>query len=151
VASEVIARRPEASLREIARMAGISPATARDVRERIRRGDDPLPPKLRERPRVTPIRRPGEDDRAAGRPAAAPDRESVLHNLSRDPSLRFTDSGRTLLRWLFAHAKGPDGWEEVVDAIPPHCAYIVAEIARGCAESWSAFAAQLEERLRASA
>jgi transposase len=175
VASEVIARRPEASLREIARMAGVSPGTARDVRERLRRGDDPLPPKLRDGQPVTPIpRRTGDerpagrtadgrtvdgravdgravDGRSVGRPGPSPDWESVLHNLSRDPSLRFTDSGRNLLRWLFAHAKRPDGWEDVVDALPPHCAYLVEEVARGCAESWSAFADQLRQRLAASA
>jgi ParB-like chromosome segregation protein Spo0J len=140
VASEVIARRPESSLREIARMAGISPATARDVRERLRRGDDPLPRKLRRPTTVSPI---------APRPRA--DREAMLDNLNRDPSLRFTDSGRTLLRWLFTHAREPNGWEQVVDAIPPHCAYIVAEVARDCADSWAAFADQLQERLQASA
>ena len=42
-ASRLIAAFPDASLREIARAAGISPATVRDVRERIRRGEDPVP------------------------------------------------------------------------------------------------------------
>lgn len=137
VASEVIARRPGSSLREIARMAGISPATARDVRERLRRGDDPVPRKLRGPATETPRRHH--------------DWESMLHNLNRDPSLRFTDSGRTVLRWLFTHAREPNGWEQVVDSIPAHCVYIVAEVARDRAESWSAFADRLQRRLRASA
>lgn len=141
VASEVIARRPGSSLREIARMAGISPTTARDVRERLRRGDDPVPRRLR-----GAMTDPGP--RPTGRHH---DWESMLHNLNRDPSLRFTDSGRALLRWLFTHARDPDGWEQVVDEIPPHCVYIVAEVARDRADSWSAFAGQLQQRLRASA
>jgi ParB-like chromosome segregation protein Spo0J len=151
VASEVIVRQPEASLREVARMAGVSPATARDVRERLRRGDDPLPPKVRGRQRMAPVRLPQpEPDRGTARVAAVPDRESMLRNLSRDPSLRFTESGRALLRWLFARANGPDGWEDVIDAIPPHCAYIIEEVARERAEAWSAFAAELQQRLHLS-
>ncbi|MEU2424153.1 hypothetical protein ABZ619_24550 [Streptomyces sp. NPDC007851] len=38
---------PEASLRHIARQAGISPATVADVRRRLQRGDDPVPSRLR--------------------------------------------------------------------------------------------------------
>ncbi|WP_344288640.1 ParB/RepB/Spo0J family partition protein [Streptomyces synnematoformans] len=44
-ASRVIARHPEASLRAIARAAGVSVGTAHDVRERLRTGRDPLPPR----------------------------------------------------------------------------------------------------------
>src|SRR2546423_5542310 len=59
-ASEVFARRPDASLREVAGEAGISPGTARDVRERMRRGEDPIPPRQRtngtRRQPVTPDR-----------------------------------------------------------------------------------------------
>lgn len=46
-ASRVIAESPDASLREIASRAGVALATARDVRNRIRLGQDPVPPKLR--------------------------------------------------------------------------------------------------------
>ncbi|MGW8378030.1 ParB/RepB/Spo0J family partition protein [Streptomyces sp. ODS28] len=46
-ASEVIAAHPGSTLREIARTAGISVATAKDVRDRLRQGKDPLPPRLR--------------------------------------------------------------------------------------------------------
>ena len=41
-AAEALASRPDASLREIARLAGVSPGTVRNVRERLRRGEDPL-------------------------------------------------------------------------------------------------------------
>ncbi|MFC5753345.1 ParB N-terminal domain-containing protein, partial [Actinomadura rugatobispora] len=43
IASELITENPDLSLRQIARRAGISPETARDVRNRLRRGEDPLP------------------------------------------------------------------------------------------------------------
>jgi DNA-binding CsgD family transcriptional regulator len=153
-AASLILQNPGASLREIAVVAGISPATVRDVRLRMARGADPVPPALqsaacgqdRDRPAATPeitLRdvRPG--------PARAPDRrdlEGLLGALSRDPALRFNERGRALLRWLSSRAAGPSGWESVVDAIPPHSSYLFAELARGCAEEWLAFASGIEGR-----
>ncbi|MGE5827017.1 MAG: ParB/RepB/Spo0J family partition protein [Micromonosporaceae bacterium] len=148
LASKVIAARPDASLREIAKAAGISPATARDVRDRMHRGDDPVPPKQR-----TPAARSAPRRRAevGPPPATRSEREptSVLENLRQDPSLRFADSGRALLRWLSAHAIEPGEWRAFVDATPPHCAYIVAGLARACANEWLDFASQLDQRVRA--
>lgn len=149
LASKVIAANPDASLREIAKAAGISPATARDVRDRMHRGDDPVPPKQRTpSTRSTPRRRAEATSRSA---TARPEREptSVLDNLRQDPSLRFAESGRALLRWLFAHSVEPGEWRAFVDATPPHCAYIVAGLARACANEWLDFASQLDERVRA--
>ena len=42
-AAQLLASRPNASLREIAKAAGISPGTVRDVRERLTRGEDVVP------------------------------------------------------------------------------------------------------------
>ncbi|CAM5630766.1 hypothetical protein SALBM135S_00340 [Streptomyces alboniger] len=42
IASELIARDPTLSLRQVARVAAISPETVRDVRNRMMRGEDPL-------------------------------------------------------------------------------------------------------------
>ncbi|HEX9335644.1 MAG TPA: streptomycin biosynthesis protein, partial [Pseudonocardiaceae bacterium] len=47
LAAELIAERPDAGLREIASAAGISLATAHDVRIRLQRGEDPVPARLR--------------------------------------------------------------------------------------------------------
>ena len=47
LASELITLNPESSSREIARQAGISPSTVRDVRDRLRRGQDPVPTRRR--------------------------------------------------------------------------------------------------------
>ncbi|WP_203856094.1 ParB/RepB/Spo0J family partition protein [Plantactinospora mayteni] len=161
-ASEAIAERPEASLREIARSAGVSLATARDVRERLRRGDDPLPGRQlgpRQQAGSRPAARVGAESQPnAGRApmgravySRERGRSAMLDGLSRDPSLRFTESGRRLLHWLFSKAKGPEGWEEVLDSMPPHCAYVVLEVAIGCADEWSRFATQVQQRLRDSA
>jgi hypothetical protein len=138
-ASELIQQRPEASLREIAREAGVSPSTARDVRLCIERGDDPLPAG---RPRRDGDPVAGADpDRPAG-----PDLVLILQGLQNDPSLRFSESGRALLRWIFSRAIRADEWTDIADKVPPHCLPIIANLARTCAEEWRQLADQLEER-----
>lgn len=142
LASTVIADRPDMSLREIARAAGISPATARDVRERMHRGEDPVPSKLRSR------RNRPESPRTRATPRERRVPTSVLESLRQDPSLRFAESGRALLRWLSTHGMEPDGWRDYVGSTPPHAAYIVAGLARSYAKEWLDFASELEERAR---
>ncbi len=44
-AAELLAQQPDASLRDVARAAGISPATVLDVRKRLERGESPVPGK----------------------------------------------------------------------------------------------------------
>ena len=62
LARDAILQNPGASLREIATAAGISPTTVRDVRERLRRGEDPVP-----RPPGTAAGRAGGGTRPAPR------------------------------------------------------------------------------------
>ncbi len=131
LAASAIRRHPDASLRVIARMAGISPGTVRDVRQRVLRGEDP----------VGSARQP----RPGGH--AARDRGTLLRDLRRDPSLRLTERGRGLLTWLAARAAGPAGLDELVSGVPEHCLYLVARLARQCADEWQAAANGLEERL----
>ncbi|NYI06879.1 ParB/RepB/Spo0J family partition protein [Allostreptomyces psammosilenae] len=161
VAGEFVTNNPQASLRQIAEVAGISLGTARDVRERLRRGEDPLPPKLRpaHRPAARPARaaEPGEQPRE--RPATAPrpagarpwrgplrDRNAIVWALRRDPSLRYAETGRTLLRLLDAHLIGPEEWKRLVEGVPPHRADLVLDAARECAAAWQEFAEQLQRR-----
>jgi len=63
-------------------------------------------------------------------------RLATLGMLRNDPSLRFSASGRNALRWLFARMIDTDQWDHVVEAIPPHLLEVVADLARGCAQSW---------------
>jgi ParB-like chromosome segregation protein Spo0J len=149
-ASRLIAAQPDASLREIARTAGISPATVRDVRARLQRGEDPVPQRRTRSER--PVRAAGSQERAE--PAreendqlSAMDRNNVLQNLERDPSLRFAKSGHLVLRWLSRRVIAGEEWRNVADAVPPHTAYIIAALARRCAREWLEFAQQLEHRL----
>ena len=148
-ASELFSLRPDASLREVAREAGISPGTARDVRNRMRCGEDPIPAKQR-RGRPWPIPAGQEQlmrrEAAAQRVGSACDRETIIANLRRDPSIRFTDSGRTLLRWIDVRAGATDGWRSVLLAVPPHCAYMIADLACVIADQWLDIADQLRRR-----
>jgi ParB-like nuclease domain len=150
-ALEQITAHPEASLREIASAAGISPATAKNVRDLVRRTGH--------RPAGGVAGGQNAGSAAAGEPAAAgaelprspghgqASLDRCLHRLARDPSLRYSDSGRRLLRWLEIHARGPAVAGELIDAVPAHCGYIVADIARQCARQWLALADALERRL----
>lgn len=146
VASQLIASYPEASLREIARAAGISPATVRDVRERIQRGEDPVPRRLAKN-EARANRRNGEPGSQDAERLSTQERNAVLQNLERDPSLRFAESGRRVLRWLFQRVIAEEEWQEVAEAVPPHSVYILAGLARRCSNEWLEFAKQLEGRL----
>ncbi|GIF12716.1 ParB/RepB/Spo0J family partition protein [Actinoplanes teichomyceticus] len=136
---ELITQHPHASLRDLARRAGVSPNTVRNARLRM-------------------IHRGPGTDRPAGAPGAegapagqdfAPD-DVVLTNLSRDPSLRYTETGRTLLRLLHQHlGTSLDG--QVVESLPPHCLPLVSKVARSVAMQWKQFAEIAEGRANASA
>lgn len=132
-AAELLAERPEAGLREIARAAGISLSTAHDVRTRLRRDEDPVPARLREPADVV-----------------EPARLAVLAGLQQDPSLKFSETGRAALRWLYQHTIEPDDGTKYLDSIPPHCAAVVADLARDSALAWQELARALERRGRAA-
>ncbi|MFF0885037.1 ParB and winged helix-turn-helix domain-containing protein [Streptomyces sp. NPDC003456] len=147
-ASRVIAANPGASLREIAEQAGIAPATAKDVRDRIRRGQDPLP--SRGRSAQSEPAAPGAAARPArGRTPARLSADAVgllLPRLRKDPSLR-TEAGRTLLHMLSVHSIGDEAtWLRLARSVPGHRADVLAQAARRCADHWLRFADALETR-----
>jgi ParB-like chromosome segregation protein Spo0J len=147
-ASRLIAARPDASLREIARSAGISPATVRDVRERIQRGEDPVPLRqARTGRQLRPAGQPAEPPRAESERLSTPERNAVLQRLERDPSLRFAQSGHMVLRWLARRVITDEEWREIAAVAPPHSAYVIAALARRCAAEWLEFARQLDRQL----
>ncbi|MBS2966354.1 ParB N-terminal domain-containing protein [Actinocrinis puniceicyclus] len=125
----LMAERPDASLRELARTAGISPATVADVRRRLQRGEDPIPTQPSE-PRPRP-------DWPAPPPAW------LLEKLVRDPSLRQNENGRRLLRLLRMNALGAKELSELGPSTPPHCRQLVRQLAQQYAQVWSAFAQDL--------
>ncbi|ALG15422.1 hypothetical protein AOZ06_39690 [Kibdelosporangium phytohabitans] len=142
-AGELMTANPHASLREVAKAAGISLGTAVDVRRRILRGEDPVPPKQRATPGIAGDAIPVSStvDEMAGRDHAA-----TLQALRSDPSLRLTEAGRTLLRCLNLHMVDQDQWSRMVDGVPSHCAEGVADLAAACAAAWQQFADQVRRR-----
>jgi hypothetical protein len=151
LASEIIKENPGLSLRQIARAAGISPETARDVRNRLRRGEDPLPtPRGKGRTntedRPTGPRNGFGGGSVPGRSPAA-DRAALVERLKADPALRFSETGRTLLRLLSIHTISADGWEEIIDNVPPHCGGVVAQLAGEFAGIWAEFALRVERKV----
>ncbi|MFE1439657.1 ParB/RepB/Spo0J family partition protein [Streptomyces sp. NPDC058739] len=144
-AGEVIARMPEASLRVIAREAGISLGTARDVRERVRAGQEPV---LETRPgtaRGETTERAVAPERYAGDVSReGVDWNTVRDHLSRDPAVRYAENGRAFVRWVDGHLVDPVEWGELIDAVPPHWRDSVAALARSCAGAWLRFARELE-------
>ncbi|MGW7544681.1 streptomycin biosynthesis protein [Streptomyces sp. NPDC054770] len=142
-AAELIRSGRQLSLREIAQEAGISLGTARDVRQRVLSGRDVIPEGQRERRRGVSV--PSGSAQAETRRAVPGGRKQLLARLTRDPSLRLTEKGRTLLRMLAAHPSKPEEWQQIVDSIPRHSVDALLSLARSCAEDWQTFARQLEE------
>ncbi|WP_222598325.1 ParB/RepB/Spo0J family partition protein [Lentzea tibetensis] len=133
-ACALMREKPDASLRQIAGEAGISLGTVRDVRDRLARGEDPVPRQQRDRRPAEPVQMRTEDVM------------SLLVRLKRDPSLRFTETGRSLIRLLSLHALGEREREQLLDSVPAHCRRVVAELAHACAQTWQEIADKFECR-----
>ena len=149
LARDLITKNPGASLTEIAREAGISPATAHDVRRQLANGHDQI---TLGRPGTELGVRPkpghGGHGPAAPRPGPARQPAIILQRLRRDPSLRSSELGRSLLRWLSAQSAGAEEWAGFLDGLPPHSTSLVQEVAHGIAHTWTSFATELERRAR---
>lgn len=118
---------PEASMRSIAARVGASEGTVRDVRARLDRGADILPPRL--------ARRDGDDG------------ESNVSAWDSDEALRSNDACKDFGVWLDAHLLTDDSsWNAYVDVLPISRVYEVADSARTCSEVWRRFALALEQR-----
>jgi ParB-like chromosome segregation protein Spo0J len=141
-AAELLRADPGAGLRSVARSTGLSLATVRDVRIRIDNGRDPVPARYHDANVIT-----AEIPRQRRTPRAEPiDRRTLLGQLMRDPSVKFSEGGRGLLRWLDRHALDPANTEAIVVSIPARWAMPVAGLARNCALAWNLLADELERR-----
>jgi hypothetical protein len=148
LAGRIFVDQPGASLRKVAMKAGISVGTARDVRDRILRGEDPVLPRQRAKSPNGAVVTASRNGAAAPRRPVAVDHVTVLEQLRQDPSLRYSESGRSLLRWLSQRAIGNEDWESFSNQVPPHCAIVIARIARGFALSWNDLADALDQCVR---
>jgi hypothetical protein len=147
-ASELIKKDPEAPLRRIAAAAGISPATAADVRDRLRRGLNPVPEKQRRAIADAPQAGPA-DAPAMPRPreaqASLAELMMTLEKLRRDPSLRFNQTGRDILRLLGVCATTAQERQRILATVPAHCVDMLSELLYGYSEIWRSFAEDLKK------
>ncbi|WP_084479224.1 winged helix-turn-helix domain-containing protein [Nocardia jejuensis] len=152
-AAAILKENPDASLRQVSKIVGISPGTVRDVRERLKRSEHPIPQAVRDR--LDPNASRAQD---TGRPhahgseipmenpgaIAIPIQQVLLQNLRNDPALKFNERGRLLLRSLAYSMIDLDQWVRMTGEAPEHCRATLAKLARANAESWSALAVRLE-------
>ncbi|MER5883780.1 ParB N-terminal domain-containing protein [Streptomyces sp. NPDC001941] len=145
LAGELIRQNPTASLRTIARQAGLSPATVADVRSRVMRGEDPVPSRQRgqsDQSGAQQAYRPPQQRPAATRTPA--ELGSLFDALRRDPSMRLNEMGRHILRMLDAAALVARDRQRFVDSVPAHCKGQMSELVSGYAEIWEMFAYDLK-------
>lgn len=149
-ASAIIGAEPDLSLREIAKRAGVSVGTARDVRKRLSCGEDPVPARFLPEPRSAPAEETGPLGHG---PAPGTNRyptdesyTSDLSSLQKDPSLRLTGSGRFLLRWLGLHTISKDKRASLIKSLPEHSKSRIAYMAKCCSQWWAEFAHDLEQQ-----
>lgn len=189
-AAAILAQEPDATVRQVARAAGISPSTVQDVRRRLEQGLDPVPkpapaaatrevvaqrtpvavgagaesaravsdlPAAQEAHRhppglpddPAPEHWPTEELAAVERPrrrADDPDMapETTIENLSRDPSVRSSEGGRTLLRLFVANAQGLKRLTKIAHSVPPHQQQAISHLARWCSKAWLHLAHEIE-------
>ncbi len=150
LASELMTEDPGLSLREVARAAGISPETARDVRNRLVRGEDPVARRSALDPGRTSAARQPLDKPAASfelSRASAEHLAEIVQRLKADPAVRFTETGRALLRLLHVHLIEVKDWDRIGESVPVHCSPLIAQLAKECAQMWVELADHAERKV----
>ncbi|SOE10446.1 ParB-like nuclease domain-containing protein [Streptomyces sp. 2323.1] len=74
------------------------------------------------------------------------DWKANLQRLRTDPSLRYSEAGRLVLRALDAHVAAADQLHHIAELLPEHCLSRIAEFALKCAEDYHRLSALLEQR-----
>ena len=149
-----LADNPDSSLREIARASRVSPATVRDVRDRLKKGEDPITPKRRKADRKVGIAAVGKGSlkgvivsrRSTGPAKPHPTPEAIIDSMMNDPSLRYTDSGRILLRWSNWFMLLPK-LEQLIERLPAHCIPGVQQLVLLGSEELTRISLKLEDRM----
>jgi ParB-like chromosome segregation protein Spo0J len=146
-AAEFLSLNPRASLREIARKAGVSVTTARDVRQRVDKGQSPLPDNLAKKSvesALAALTDAREVARTGTRVVPEGRGRDLLQRLRNDPSVRSSERGRALLRLLSTVVVAISACNEFAEAVPTHCSGTFAEIARKNARAWQEIADKFE-------
>jgi len=157
-AVEYLADRPDASVREVAREAGVSLGTVHDVRAKIRRGLDPTTAGRRSSPdravngsaenadRDWPLPRNGNGLHTREPNSLARPWSEISPKLASDPSIRYTENGRKFLRWMGTRIMRPAEWAEFIEAVPTHWTKDISLVAEDVSTAWRDFADQLRTR-----
>ncbi|MFI5783167.1 ParB/RepB/Spo0J family partition protein [Nocardia sp. NPDC051570] len=146
-AAELFTADPNASARKVALASGISLTTAKDVRKRLRLGEKPV---LSDASTADAscafgrVREPAQNDRVL--PPRRTDTAELVCRLRRDPALRFSETGRRVLRWLETPLGDDADWNSIIDNIPSHCIPGIIEIARERSNDWLRLVHLLNQR-----
>ncbi|PWW60355.1 ParB-like nuclease family protein [Actinokineospora spheciospongiae] len=147
-AAEFLANNPDASLREAAAVADVSVSTVNDVRNRLHRGEDPVLPSQRGTVESSTADAPAASGRSRPERRDDPARSGlgILQHLTQDPSLRFSEPGRDLLRVLHLTAVSSVKWPTLIGAIPDHQVGVVADLVEEFAIQWKDLAEQIRSK-----
>ncbi|WP_280296211.1 AsnC family transcriptional regulator [Nocardia abscessus] len=129
-AKELLESDGSRSLREIAEQVGLSPATVADVRRRLACGENAVPDGARPR-------------RSHGPSRDLVDYGRVVGLLQRDPALRASQLGRTLLPVLSLDLSDLSARDSVLGRLPAHTVMLIAKAAGGWAQVWKNLAEEL--------
>ncbi|MEY9929217.1 uncharacterized protein YerC [Catenulispora sp. GP43] len=135
-AARLLAEQPDTPVRTIAREAGISLGTAHDVRRRVLAGLSPVPGDRG-------VAQPSEHGSGPSELVPAPRRTSrrdpaaALEALRRDPVLRYSQSGRKILRHLEAQLLAAGQLAELCEQLPAHCGIHVETVIRYIGTTWA--------------
>ncbi|MCT2589638.1 transcriptional regulator [Streptomyces sp. N2-109] len=160
----LLAQQPSVTLREVALEAGVSVSTAHRLRHELR-SRTAVPDPEAQQPVPQAAHGSGDSSpltelvvaatqrglanvptrREMSSTHVADMRTRALKSLSDDPSIRFTDSGRALLRWLNGQARWLADSEQLMASVPPHCVQTLAEVAHHYARAWEQFALELQQ------
>jgi ParB-like chromosome segregation protein Spo0J len=147
-AARLISENPTLSLRKVALAAGVSPETARDVKNRLLHGDGPLPKRYgggKRSPEKRAVKYPScsGDHLAARESRQLGDIPTMLQSLAADPAIRYSESGRSLVRLLRVHLMETKNLERAGANIPPHSRETILLLARECSRMWLDFTKQI--------
>lgn len=129
--AQALEENPQATVQEIVTCTGASPGTVRDVRTRVRRGDDILPSRVAH----------------AQRSERKTEESNGESKTVRDDAYISRQGGTDFAEWFESQLIANDGeWERYIEVVPLSRVYEVADSARSCAEAWKRFADALEAR-----
>ncbi|MFF2662994.1 transcriptional regulator, partial [Kitasatospora sp. NPDC058032] len=66
-------------------------------------------------------------------------------------SMRHSDQGRELMRWLHNRFVVDEAWRRRADAVPAHCVDSMADLAQHCSDAWRRFAEEMVRRRHSAA